>query len=229
MNAIEIDKCKNVGLTTLMKGYASFTPNQTSLLENAGWISVQNDDDNATSITSAAGYFDVIIPLKMIFGFAEDYSKIVVNAKHELVLNRSRNDLNAIRQTLTGAEGNQSYENYKIELSKIEVLKPYITLSVRLKLNLLSHLKKNIIMTFRTWELFEYPLLPATTRHVWPIKTSNQLEKPRYILLAFQTNRKNQNSTNASRFDNCNIRNVKLFLNSQYLSLIHISEPTRPY
>ena len=71
-------------------------------------------------------------------------------------------------------------------------------------------------MAFRTWKLYEYPILPATSRHVWPIKTSNQLEKPRFILLAFQTNRKNQNNKNASRFDNCNIRNVKLFLNSQY-------------
>ena len=34
----------------------------------------------------------------MILGFAEDYRKIVVNAKHELILMRSRNDLNAVLQ-----------------------------------------------------------------------------------------------------------------------------------
>ena len=36
------------------------------------------------------------------------------------------------------------------------------------------------------------------------------------IRLGFQTNRKGQKAVNASRFDHCNISNVKLFLNSQY-------------
>ena len=48
------------------------------------------------------------------------------------------------------------------------------------------------------------------------VKTSNQLEKPRFVILAFQTNRKGQRAENASRFDHCNISNLKLFLNSQY-------------
>ena len=71
-------------------------------------------------------------------------------------------------------------------------------------------------MSFRTWELFEYPLLPTTSKHVWNVKTFNQLEKARFVILAFQTNRKGQRAENASRFHHCNISNVKLFLNSQY-------------
>lgn len=58
-------------------------------------------------------------------------------------------------------------------------------------------------------------MLPTTTKHVWPIKTSNQLEKPRYVILGFQTARKNASTKDASKFDHCNIRDVKLFLNSQ--------------
>ncbi|XP_053598629.1 uncharacterized protein LOC128668850 [Microplitis demolitor] len=72
-----------------------------------------------------------------------------------------------------------------------------------------------ISISFRTWQLYEYPLLPRTTKHVWPIKTSTQLEKPRYVILGFQTARKNVVTKNASQFDHCNIRDVKLFLNSQ--------------
>ena len=48
------------------------------------------------------------------------------------------------------------------------------------------------------------------------MKTSNQLEKPRFIILGFQTNRKNQLNQNASLFDHCNLSDIKLFLNSQY-------------
>ena len=47
------------------------------------------------------------------------------------------------------------------------------------------------------------------------VRTSNQLEKPRFVILAFQTNRRSVNAANASRFDHCKITNVKLLLNSQ--------------
>ena len=41
LNAIEIDKCKSVGLTTLMKGWVSLNPTQSFIIENAGWIDVE--------------------------------------------------------------------------------------------------------------------------------------------------------------------------------------------
>ena len=37
----------------------------------------------------------------MILGFAEDYRKIFVNVKHELVLSRSKTDLKAIVEILS--------------------------------------------------------------------------------------------------------------------------------
>ena len=50
-------------------------------------------------MTGNAGNFDVSIPLSRIFGFAEDYQKIIVHTRHELILTRSRNDVNAVIQT----------------------------------------------------------------------------------------------------------------------------------
>ena len=44
INAIEIDKCKNVGLISLMKGLVSFNPTQN--LENAGWIDIADSENN---------------------------------------------------------------------------------------------------------------------------------------------------------------------------------------
>ncbi|XP_053592961.1 uncharacterized protein LOC128667328 [Microplitis demolitor] len=72
-----------------------------------------------------------------------------------------------------------------------------------------------ILISFYIWQLYEYPLLPRTTKHVWPIKTLTQMEKPRYVILGFQTARTNDVTNSASRFNDCNIRDVKLFLNSQ--------------
>lgn len=212
LNAIEIDRCKNVGLTTVMKGWASLTPSQALIVENAGWIDVAE----TKQIINNAGYFDVFIPLSMILGFAEDYRKIILNVKHELILTRSRNDINAVVQTRANAE--TPFENFKIELLRIEWLMPYVQLSNEYKIRTLRQIEKNrpISMSFRSWELYEYPVLPASSRHVWTVKTSNQLEKPRYVVVGFQTNRKGQSDANASQFDHCNLSNVKLFLNSQY-------------
>lgn len=74
---------------------------------------------------------------------------------------------------------------------------------------------KQIQVPFRSWSVFEYPLLPTSQMQTWTIKTSSQFEKPRHVILAFQTNRKYQDDKNMSQFDHCNISNVKLFLNSE--------------
>ena len=205
LNAEVIDKCKNVGITTLMKGYPSFNVNQLKYLENAGW----KFDENI--IIDNKGNFDVLIPLSVIFGFAEDYDKIIANVKHELVFTRSNSDVNAIIQ-----EGDVA-EAFKITIEKLEWLMPSLKLSDEKRISLLKIIEKDspITMSFRSWDLYEYPAVPRASKTVWTVKTSNQLEKPRYIILGFQTGRNNQLKANASHFDHCKITNIKLYLNSQ--------------
>ncbi|KYQ50956.1 hypothetical protein ALC60_09948 [Trachymyrmex zeteki] len=65
-------------------------------------------------------------------------------------------------------------------------------------------------------DLYEYPLLQSTTKHSGAVKTATQLEKPRYVIFALQTGRKNIMSRDASLFDDCNLSNVKLYLNSEF-------------
>ncbi|XP_051156195.1 uncharacterized protein LOC127290979 [Leptopilina boulardi] len=206
LNAIEIDKNRNVGLTSLMKNYVSVYGVQSKFLENAGWFLTCNAN---TVLVDNLGNFDISIPFNILFGFAEDYQKIIVNARHELILTRARNDMNAILQT--------GEEQISVSINKIEWLLPNVRLSDSRKFKLLKYIEKDplIPISFRTWELYEYPLLPQTANHVWTVKTSTQLEKPRFIILGFQTNRKNVNTRNASHFDHCKITNVKLFLNNQ--------------
>ena len=213
LNGIEIDRCNYMGLSTVMKNWVSLNPNQLKIAENAGWLGLSNDH----KITNDQGYFDVFIPLSMILGFAEDYKKILVNVKLELILRRSSDDLNAVIQEGTVANGVTTYDKFKIELTKIEWLMPYVLVSDSHKISLFKFLEKNrpVTLSFRSREFFEYPLLPVTPRHIWTIKTSNQLEKPRFIIVGLQTKRKSVNTVNASLFDNCDLVNVKLFLNSQ--------------
>ncbi len=214
LNGIEIDRCKNVGLSTLMKNWVALNPNQLTIMQNAGWFGLSEERE----IVNDQGYFDVFIPLSMILGFAEDYKKIVVNVKLELILTRSRDDLNAILQSGVVANNVTTWDNFKIDLTRIEWLMPYVQVSDSRKISLFKFLEKDrpITMSFRSKEFFEYPLLPATPKHIWVVKTSNQLEKPRFIIVGLQTQRKSVKDADASLFDNCDITNVKLFLNSQY-------------
>ncbi|XP_043483548.1 uncharacterized protein LOC122512009 [Leptopilina heterotoma] len=158
LNGIEIDRCKYVGHTSTIKNLLSLTPSQLMRVGNAGVFEYSALD---LKMNIENGYFNVTISLSMIFGFAEDYKKIVVNAKHELILIRSRSDLNAVIQT-----GNlDNNEEFKITINKIEWLVPYILPSDGNKIKLLKFIEKDplISMSFRSWEMYEYPLTSLTS------------------------------------------------------------------
>lgn len=201
LNSIEIDRTRNVGVTSTIKNYISLNNATSKMCYNAGW-----SPDNL--ILPANGLFNFCVPLNMLLGFAEDYKKIIINAKHELILNRARNDDNAVVSPT---------DVVNIKINKLQWRIPHITVAAQEKLTFLKLLdaNKSIQMSFRSWDMYEYPTLPATMQTNWTVKTTSQLEKPRYVILAFQTNRKNQKDKDVSKFDNCALSDVKLYLNSE--------------
>jgi hypothetical protein len=200
-----VDKVRNPGLTTIMKGLASYGSNESRRLQNAGWTPTHDD----VKIADDNGNFSVCIPLKMIMGFAEDFRKVVLNVRQELVLRRSNTDSNAIFGT--DAAG------VKVQLTKVLWKMPHIVAGdvERLKLLNIIEKKMDLDMPFRSWELHEQPLLQETQRQSWSIKTTTQLETPRYVIVGFQTDRKNNVLKDMSKFDHCHLENIKLYLNSE--------------
>ena len=59
-------------------------------------------------------------------------------------------------------------EEFKILLNKVRWKVPYLFAADRHKLQLLKFIEKDplITLSFRTWEMYEYPLIPATQKHV---------------------------------------------------------------
>ena len=108
-------------------------------MENAGWLDVEE----TLNMCNDDGYFDVSIPLSMIMGFTENYRKIVVNTKHELILTRSRNHLNAVKQTAQQVDNVQVHEEFKIELNRVKWLMPYVVLADKYKIRLLGFIEKD--------------------------------------------------------------------------------------
>lgn len=201
---MEIDRIKNAGITTTMKGLLSMNENEAKMSKAWGW------DINGTK-NIHGGNFSASIPLANILGFAEDYKKIIINCKHELILLRSNTDLNSLK--IPSGELVDT-----IIINQLVWRVPHVKVSDKEKVNLLKLLEKDrpLSFAFRNWDLYEYPLLPQTTKHTWSIKTSSQIEKPRYVIIGLQTNRKNLAQQDMSQFDHCNLRNVKVYLNSTY-------------
>lgn len=201
LNGVEIDRNKNVGHTSTLKNYISLNENDSKILFNAGWSPNNN-------IALDRGVFNFCVPLKMLLGFAEDYKQVIVKAKHELILNRARNDDNAIVSAA---------DEIKFNISKLQWRIPHITVADEAKLPLLRVIESGrpLKLCFRSWDLYEYPLLPLTTNHTWSVKTSNQIEKPRFVIFGLQTDRKNQKEKDISKFDSCSMVDVKLHLNSE--------------
>ncbi|XP_025263179.1 uncharacterized protein LOC112637512 [Camponotus floridanus] len=167
---------------------------------------VEIDRNRNVRITSIKNY----VSLTAERGFCEEYRRVVINARHELILIRARNDNNCLISR-------EEFEP-RVELAKIQWRVPHVVLNDVNKLSLLRTLDSGRYLSalFRSWDLYEFPLLQSTTKHSWAVKAATQLEKPRYVIFALQTGRKNILSQNASRFDACNLTNVKLYLNSDF-------------
>ena len=66
----------------------------------------------------------------------------------------------------------------KVKINKIEWLLPHVQLSNEYKIRMLRQLErqKSVKMAFRSWKLYENPMLSETNSYIWNVKTSNQLE-----------------------------------------------------
>ncbi|XP_076300583.1 uncharacterized protein LOC143218900 [Lasioglossum baleicum] len=210
LNGVEIDRNRNPGTATTIKNYVSLSTMRSNALSNAGWTHKETMLGEKTATATAPINFNFCIPMSMLLGFCEDYKRIVINARHELILIRSHTNANALYSPSDKTKP-------ILDLYKIQWRMPHVTLDEIHKLSMLRILSNDtpISMSFRSWGLYEYPLLQTTTKHTWAIKTALQMEKPRYVIFALQTARKNNLSKKITRFDNCSLSNVRLYLNSE--------------
>lgn len=199
LNNVEIDRIKNPGLTSNIKHHVALPESDDRLKQLYSHFDGKQLEDRVYSL---------IIPLKFVFGFCEDYRKIIMNAKHELILVRSRKDILAYESTS---------ESFDFKVKKIQWKIPHVQLSDESKLTMLRYLERarSITVPYRSWDLYEMPQLPTTDKHIWTVKSTTQLTKPRYVFVVFQTNRQRVN-VNSAAVDNCNISDVKLYLNTEY-------------
>ena len=99
-NAVGIDRCKNVGITAVMKGWVPYTSSQQRTLYTAGFMT----KEKGYSIHHPNEYFEVLIPFSMFFGFAEDYCKIIWDLILFLLISTRFSNLSGIQAKIEEVE-----------------------------------------------------------------------------------------------------------------------------
>lgn len=178
INGVEVDRTRNLGITSSLKGFLSSTPDNDHCYENAGW-----NVKNTSQVVNTKGEFTACIPLKYWLGFFEDFKKILINARLELILARANNDLQLIVNKTS-----QSATTTQVTINRIIWKIPHVSVDdpERLKIMRVIEKEKSLYIPFRSFETFEYPELGNSKNVVWNLKTASKLEKPRYVIIGLQ-------------------------------------------
>ncbi|XP_065642447.1 uncharacterized protein LOC136074075 [Hydra vulgaris] len=150
------------------------------------------------------GTFSFCIPLRHIFGFCDDYNKFIYGFKHTQTLVR-KGDTEAIFRNALAAAG-------KVNLDKTSLIMPYVTCdSIRFRVNLYKSIKSKVTLpvTFRARQCNTITVLQST-RFSWRLSVKTSPEKPRYVIVGFQTNKDGNQEVNSSIFDHCDLYYIML-------------------
>ena len=226
----EIENIMNVGQATTMMGLLKY-PDDFSKSKGLNQLWYKDTTENANDDNTGYAYrryyiirnsnprgsFSFRIPLKYIFGFCEDYDKVVYGLKHNLTLTRN-DDNNAIFKTdaIDGAVPPvDNVVDGKVILSKISWFMPHVTPADKDKMELYKIIerKEKIPVGYRMIQC-DSASIPQAIAFSWRLSVKSSPEVPRFIIVGFQTNKIGNQKTNPSLFDNVNVSNIYVMLNS---------------
>ena len=154
------------------------------------------------------GAFSFRIPFKHIFGFCEDYDKIIYGMKQTLTLTRD-NDNNAIFRAAAVDEG-------KVTLNRISWYMPKVMPADKERSELFKVIrnKEKLPAAYRMIQCATAQITQAPS-YEWRLSAKSSPEVPRFIIVGFQTNKINSQTTNPTLFNHVNVKNIYCTLNSE--------------
>ena len=223
----EIENIMNLGQATTMLGLLKY-PDDFSKSKglNQLWYkdtaeTADDDANNGFKIRreyiikhDSRGDFSFRIPLKHIFGFCEDYDKVVYGLKHNLTLTRN-DDNDAIFKTDAQAGGQDVVVDGKVVLKRITWFMPHVTPADKEKMELYKIIerKEKIPVGYRMIQC-DSASIPQSTDFSWRLSVKSSPEVPRFIIVGFQTNKIGRQITNPAIFNNVRVSNIYVMLNS---------------
>ena len=223
----EIENIMNVGQATTMLGLLKY-PDDFSKSKGLNQLWYKDTSINALNTNTGfdirrkyiirdsepRGSFSFKIPLKHIFGFCEDYDKVVYGLKYTLTLTRN-NDNDAIYKSsdVDGA-GNDVVVNGEVKLEKITWFMPHMTPADKYKMELYKIIerKEKIPVGYRMIQCDSATV--SGSDFSWRLSVKSSPEIPRFIIIGFQTNKKNNQKQNPSIFNSLGVNNIYVMLNS---------------
>ena len=217
----EIEKVNYVGYATTMLGLLKYTEDfGRSKGLNQSWYKDTTTTPNNQNrgfwerhqhiinhLERNKGSFSFRIPLKHIFGFCEDYDKVVYGFKHTLTLTRTH-DHDAIYRA-NGVDAG------KITLSKIAWFMPHVMPADKDKMELYKIIerKEKVSVGYRMIQCTSISV-PQNNSFSWRLSVKSSPEVPSFIIIGFQTERNNDQEKNNAQFHNLNVKNIYVMLNS---------------
>lgn len=203
LNEHLISSVREPGLVSLARGLLCLNDKQTKALTIAGF---DISGAESTIYNKTTNTFQTIIPLRFMFSLFEDYQKVFVNLRQELILIRAKNDVNAY----------VGEADITFDISKITWRVPHLSVDNNLQLQLLKGIKNEkrlVDVPHRQWTLHILPEVKDTRQINWRVTNFPRFQKPRFIIVAFQSDRKDNPGKDVSEFDHCNITSLRAYLN----------------
>lgn len=220
----EIEGYSYPGIATTLKGLTTYQRNSKENMMFFWSIDTKkneksNDGFNERSdyLGAADGQFNATIPLKHIFGFCENYDKVIYGVKHDLTLRRG-DDANALFKT-SDKDPNHQYKvgDGKITIKRLIWKMTAYKLSDEYKIKLYRQIKDKIRISiaYMNRQLEQTIMSPNQKFLDWTLTPSSGTQRPRYVILAFQTGRDNSQLSNNALFDHCDMKNAYIQLNNE--------------
>jgi len=181
---------------------AGYTPGE-NLIYNQGFAARKGYLFSSNPL----GCFEFHIPLTHIFGFAE-YKKVIYGLKHTLTLTRG-SDNQALYHNAAADDGKVDIIDISWHMPQIQMTPEYLT-GMR---NMIEQ-KVTIPLGFRA-RTGEQTTLTQTNSFTWRLSVIGGVEKPRWIIIGFQTNRIDTQLQNPAVFDHLRLKNAYVTLNAE--------------
>ena len=198
----------------LNQGWAPDSGTGEPIDQNIGFKIRQNYIINMPEGNNNKGTFSFKIPLKHFLGFCEDYKKVLYGMQQRLTLTRTGNN-NAILKGNAAAGG--AADDGKIRIDKISWFMPHVIPSdaYRLQLDKIIERKEKIPVGYRMLQCDNIPVPAQIGTFTWRLGVKSSPDIPRFIIIGFQTDKNNNQTTNPAIFDHCSVRNIYVTLNAK--------------
>ncbi|XP_065667678.1 uncharacterized protein LOC136087972 [Hydra vulgaris] len=238
LSSSDVETIDNPGVATTMLGLLQYSNNfQVSKGLNQLWYKGFSTTASLTDNVGFAirqgviiqkpttkGAFSFRIPLNHIFGFCNDYDKSVFGFIQTLTLTRG-SDNNAIFRANNVVAG-------KVVLDKVALYIPQLDPSFEQESKLLSMISSKVtIQSAYRERCLNSMAAPQTTSFNWQLSPKASSERPRYVIVGFQTNKLLNQTTNPSLFNHCDLQNMQVVVsNKNYPELnYNLSFPNMKY